>query len=172
MLRRLPHALSLRVVRAVVATTRLVVLVEVLLLARVATTVAQQVPVGTTAPALVVRKPMATHLVLVEAEQQLIRAVAVVDIGVVGARLRHLNLIESQLVATRVAVAGPVSPLPHRYQVWMLERSQLCSTRLGTTLLLVHSPCQYQLVRIQQVLKQLVGVVTTQLVGMLRTSPE
>jgi hypothetical protein len=48
-------------------------------------------------------------LVLVEAEQQLIRVVVAVVIGVVGVRLRHRNLIESQLAATPAAVADRVT---------------------------------------------------------------
>jgi hypothetical protein len=62
-------------------------------------------------------------LVLVEAEQQLTQAAAAVGIGVVGVQLRHRNSVVSQLVATQVVVAGPVSPLLHKYQVGMLEQS-------------------------------------------------
>jgi hypothetical protein len=76
---------------------------------------------GTIALVLVVRKPMATHLVLVEAEQQLIRAVAVVDIGVVGARLRHLNLIDLLQAATPVAVADRVTQAQKLHLFSMLK---------------------------------------------------
>ena len=61
--------------------------------------------------ALVVRKPMATHLVQEEMRQEIIRAAAVVAIGVVGARVRHHNLAEQERVATPVAAADPVSLL-------------------------------------------------------------
>jgi hypothetical protein len=71
-------------------------------------TVAERVLLVTIALVLVARKRMATLLVLVEAEQQLIRVVAVVDIGAVGVRLSHHNLIVAQLVVTPVAVADRV----------------------------------------------------------------
>jgi hypothetical protein len=93
------------------------------LLVRVEAIVAQLVPQEIIALVLVARKPMATLLVLVEAEQQLTQAAAAVGIGVVGVQLRHRNSVVSQLVATQVAVAGPVSPLLHKYQVGMLEQS-------------------------------------------------
>jgi hypothetical protein len=90
----------------------LVVLVVGSLLVKVAATVVQRVPVETIVLVLELRKPMAMHLVLVEAEQQLIRAVAAVAIGVVGVRLSHHNLIVAQRVVTPVAVADRVTPAP------------------------------------------------------------
>ena len=104
-----PVAFWWLVVAVVVVTTRLVVLVVGSLLVKVEATVAQLVLVENIALVLVARKPMATLLVLVEAEQQLIRAAAVVAIGVVGVRLSHHNLIVAQLVAIRVAVADRVT---------------------------------------------------------------
>jgi hypothetical protein len=97
------------VVAVVVVTTRLVVLVVGSLLVKVEAIVAQLVLVENIALVLVVRKRMATLWVLVEAEQQLIRVAVVVDIGVVGVRLSHHNLIVAQLVAIRVAVADRVT---------------------------------------------------------------
>jgi hypothetical protein len=78
------------------------------LLVRVETTVAERVPLVTIALVLVARKRTATLLVLVEAEQQLIRVAVVVVIGVVGVRLSHHNLIVAQLVVTPAAVADRV----------------------------------------------------------------
>jgi hypothetical protein len=66
------------------------------------------VPLVTIALVLVARKRTATLLVLVEAEQQLIRVAVVVVIGVVGVRLSHHNLIVAQLVVTPAAVADRV----------------------------------------------------------------
>jgi hypothetical protein len=100
------------VVAVAEVTTRLVVLVVGLLLVKVEATVAERVLLVTIALVLVARKRMATLLVLVEAEQQLIRAAAVVAIGVVGVRLSHHNLIVVQLVGTQVAVADLVTPAP------------------------------------------------------------
>jgi hypothetical protein len=70
------------------------------------------VPLVTIALVLVARKRTATLLVLVEAEQQLIRVAVVVVIGVVGVRLSHHNLIVAQLVVTPAAVADRVTPAP------------------------------------------------------------
>jgi len=98
------------VVAVAEVTTRLVVLVVGLLLVKVEATVAERVLLVTIALDLVARKRMAMLLVLVEAEQQLIRAVAAVAIGVVGVRLSHHNLIVVQLVVTPVAVAVRVTP--------------------------------------------------------------
>jgi hypothetical protein len=100
------------VVAVAEVTTRLVVLVVGLLLVKVEATVAERVLLVTIALVLVARKRMATLLVLVEAEQQLIRAAAAVAIGVVGVRLSHHNLIVVQLVGTQVAVADLVTPAP------------------------------------------------------------
>jgi hypothetical protein len=100
------------VVAVAEVTTRLVVLVVGLLLVKVEATVAERVLLVTISLVLVARKRMATLLVLVEAEQQLIRAAAAVAIGVVGVRLSHHNLIVVQLVGTQVAVADLVTPAP------------------------------------------------------------
>jgi Flp pilus assembly CpaF family ATPase len=81
----------LPVVRAVAATTRLVVLVAGSLLVRVEAIVAQLVLQVKTVPVLALRKRMATLLVLVEVEQQLIRVAVAVVIGAVGVRLNRRN---------------------------------------------------------------------------------
>ena len=52
---------------------------------------AAQAVMGPIALALVVRKPMATHLVQEEMGQEVIRAAAVVAIGAVGARVSRHN---------------------------------------------------------------------------------
>jgi hypothetical protein len=100
------------VVAVVVVTTRLVVLVVGLLLVRVEAIVAQLVVVETIALDLVARKRMAMLLVLVEVEQQLIRVVAAVAIGVVGVQLSRRSLIVAQRVVTPAAVADLVTPAP------------------------------------------------------------
>ena len=82
------------------------------MLVKVAATVVQRAILLRTVLAKVARKRMAMLLVLVEAEQQLIRAAAAVAIGVVGVRLSHHNLIVVQLVGTQVAVADLVTPAP------------------------------------------------------------
>ena len=78
------------VVAVVVVTTRLVVLVVGWLLVRVQAIVARMV-LERIALALVVRKPMATHLVQEEMGQEVIRAAAAVAIGAVGARVSRHN---------------------------------------------------------------------------------
>jgi hypothetical protein len=75
-------------------------------------TVAERVLLVTIALVLVARKRMAMLLVLVEAELQLIRAVAVVAIGVVGVQLSRRSLIVAQRVVTPAAVADLVTPAP------------------------------------------------------------
>jgi hypothetical protein len=111
------------VVQAVVVTTRLVVLAAGSLQVRVEAIAAQMVLQVNTVPVLVLRKPMAMLLVLVEMRQQLIRVVAAVVIGAVGVRLSHRSSVASQQVATQVAVADRVSPRLHKYQYWTLEQS-------------------------------------------------
>jgi hypothetical protein len=56
---------------------------------------------------LVVRKRMATHLVLVVQRAKPMPVVAVVAIGVVGPRARRIST-EQELLATRVAAADQV----------------------------------------------------------------
>ena len=76
------------------------------MLVRVQATAAQAV-MGSIALALVVRKPMATHLVQEEMGQEVIRAVAVVVIGAVGARVK-LNSTDPELAdATYIE---PITP--------------------------------------------------------------
>jgi hypothetical protein len=59
--------------------------------------------------ALVVRKPMATHLVSEEIRQVITRVVAAADIGVVGVRAKF-NLTEQERVATPVAAVVLATP--------------------------------------------------------------
>jgi hypothetical protein len=78
-------------VQAVVVTTRLVVLAAGSLLVRVEAIAVQMVLQVKTVPVLVAPKRMATHLVLVETRQQLIRVAVAVVIGAVGVRLNRRN---------------------------------------------------------------------------------